>query len=129
MSEPLRGVIVSHAGVATALIEAVKGIAGDISGIVAISNVGVSPDRLCSDIGAAVGSGPAVVFVDMPGGSCLHAALSELRARPNVAVVAGVNLPMLLDFAFHRDLAPLEAAERAVAAGTRAIRSVAVSSG
>ncbi len=129
MSEPLRAVIVSHAGIATALLDAVQGIAGDASGIVAITNTGASPDRLCSDIRAAVGSGPAVVFVDMPGGSCLHATLSELRARPEVAVVAGVNLPMLLDFAFHRDLTPSEAAERAVAAGTRAIRSVTVSAG
>ncbi|MDH3290109.1 MAG: hypothetical protein OEO20_11950 [Gemmatimonadota bacterium] len=129
MSEPLRAVIVSHAGIASALIDAVKGIAGDASGIVAITNTGASPDRLCSDIGAAVGSGPAVVFVDMPGGSCLHAALAELRARSDVAVVAGVNLPMLLDFAFHRELPPFEAAERAVAAGTRAIRSVTLSAG
>jgi hypothetical protein len=36
-----------------------------------------------------------------------------------------VNLAMLLDFVFHRDLLPAAAAARAVEAGTRAIRTPA----
>jgi mannose/fructose-specific phosphotransferase system component IIA len=37
-------------------------------------------------------------------------------------VVTGVNLAMLVDFVFHREQAPADAAERAVAAGCRAIK-------
>jgi mannose/fructose-specific phosphotransferase system component IIA len=124
MSEPLKGVVVTHSHMAAALVEAVEAIAGDTGPFLAISNIGATRESLCEDIAIAVGEGPAVVFVDMPGGSCLHATLMELKDRPNVAVVAGVNLPMLLEFAFHRDLPADEAAERAASAGERAIRAM-----
>jgi len=115
-------VVVSHSGLAAALVEAVQNIAGETGPLVAVSNVGASPESLCRSLASAVGDGPAVVFVDMPGGSCLHAALTELRAREDVTIVAGVNLPMLLDFAFHREMPPTEAARHAQEAGTRSIR-------
>ena len=44
------------------------------------------------------------------------------HGQPELAVVTGVNLAMLLDFVFHRDLAPDEAARRAAEAGSKAIR-------
>jgi len=47
------------------------------------------------------------------------------RGKANVAVVTGVNLAMLLDFVFHRDLPPGDAARRAAEAGSRAIRTPA----
>ena len=48
--------------------------------------------------------------------------LKRLRAIPGVRVVTGVNLAMLVDFVFHRDLTADAAAERSAAAGTKAIR-------
>ena len=56
------------------------------------------------------GSGKQVrvlVFTDMHAGSCAVAARVACRAQGASAVVCGVNLPMLLDFVFHREL-PLD---------------------
>jgi len=59
---------------------------------------------------------------NLASGSCLFAVLKRLRALEGVRVVTGVNLAMLVDFVFHRDLSPEAAAERAAAAGVKAIR-------
>ena len=74
---------------------------------------------------AAIAEQPAVLFVDLPGGSCLTSSIRLAKGKTNVAVVTGVNLAMLLDFVFHRDLPPLEAARRAAEAGSKAIRTPA----
>ena len=122
MSEPLRGVIVSHADVARALIAAVESISGVADALVPVSNDGCDRDALFAALAAAVGEMPAVLFIDLPGGSCLTGAVTYARGRPDLAVVTGVNLAMLLDFVFHRDLSPADAARRAASAGSKAIR-------
>lgn len=123
MNEPVRGVVVSHAAVAEALVSAVAAIAGRSDALVAVSNDGCDTAALGARIAAAAGSGPAVLFVDLPGGSCLTSALRLAHGRPDLAVVTGVNLAMLLEFVFHRDLPPLDAARRAAEAGGRAIEA------
>jgi mannose/fructose-specific phosphotransferase system component IIA len=125
MSEPLRGVVVSHADLAAALVVAVRAISGVDGVLEAVSNEGCNPEALAARIDQALGKGPAVLFVDLPGGSCLTSALRLSRGRASVAVVTGVNLAMLLDFVFHRDLSPADAARRAVQAGGQAIRTPA----
>ncbi len=121
MSE-LRGVIVSHAALAQALVSAVAAITGLGDALVAVSNEGCDEAQLAARVSAAVGAGPAVLFVDLPGGSCLTGAVRLARGRSDLAVVAGVNLAMLLDFVFHRDVGPADAARRAADAGGRAIK-------
>lgn len=122
MSDPLRGVVVSHGQVARALVDAVAKITGEDAALVAVSNQGCSRERLVEEIETAVASSPAVVFVDLPSGSCLQASAVYHRAHDDVSIVAGVNLAMLIDFVYHREVAPGEAAERAVTTGGRAVR-------
>jgi len=125
MSEPLRGVIVSHAAVAQALLSAVAAITGVTDALVPVSNDGCDTGALATRLGAAIGDRPALLFVDLPGGSCLTSSVRLARGKADVAVVTGVNLAMLLDFVFHRDLPPAEAARRAAEAGSKAIRTPA----
>ncbi|HVH11370.1 MAG TPA: hypothetical protein VM736_16360 [Gemmatimonadales bacterium] len=122
MSEPLRGVIVSHAAVAEALRVAVATITGVDDALVPVSNDGCDTGALAERLTAAIAGKPAVLFVDLPGGSCLTSSIRLARGNAGVAVVTGVNLAMLLDFVFHRDLPPADAARRAAEAGGRAIR-------
>jgi len=123
MSEPLRGVVISHAGLAEALVEAVRTITGVSDALVPVSNEGCDQPALQERIAQAMGSAPAVLFIDLPGGSCLTSAVRYARrGGPAVAVVTGVNLAMLLDFVFHREIPPAEAARRAAEAGGKAIR-------
>lgn len=123
MSEPLRGVVVCHGRLAASLVEAVEHITGRTGRLVAVSNTDCDQGRLEQRIADGIGGVPALVFVDMASGSCLFAALHRLQQEPRVRVVTGVNLAMLLDFVFHGEESPAEAAERAVAAGGRAIRA------
>jgi mannose/fructose-specific phosphotransferase system component IIA len=125
MSEPLRGVIVSHAAVAQALVSAVAAITGVDSVLVPVSNEGCDSAALSERLREAVGRGPAVLFVDLPGGSCLTSSLRYAKQHADIAVVTGVNLAMLLDFVFHRDVPPADAARRAADAGGKAIRVTA----
>jgi len=122
MSE-LRGVIVSHAAVAKAMVDAVTAITGIEGVLTPISNEGCGTAELGERLREAVGPGPAVLFVDLPGGSCFtSSARYAKQGGADIAVVTGVNLAMLLDFVFNRDIAPAEAARRAVDAGGKAIR-------
>ena len=122
MSETLRGVVVCHGGLAKGLVEAAESISGVTGVLLPVSNSGCDRDALETRVAEAVEGHPSVVFVDLASGSCLFAVLKRLRALPAVKVVTGVNLAMLVDFVFHLSLTPDAAAERAVAAGIKAIR-------
>jgi mannose/fructose-specific phosphotransferase system component IIA len=122
MSELLRGIIVSHAAVAEALVTAVRAITGIDGALLPVSNEGCDQNALKERLLTAAAGQPAVLFVDLPGGSCLTSSIRFARGRADLAVVTGVNLAMLLDFVFHRDVLPAEAARRAVESGAKAIK-------
>ncbi len=108
MSETVRGILVAHGHLADAMLAAVEGIAGTTDGLSSLNNEDMTPESLARRLQEMAGDGPTIVFVDLPSGSCALAARRLKLGRPDVAIVCGVNLPLLLDFVFHREL-PLRA--------------------
>ena len=121
MSEGVRGVVVSHGGVAAALVAAAEEISGIRGVLHPVSNSGLGKEALEQAVLQAVDAQPAVIFVDLPSGSCLFAAMRQLPTHPELRVVTGVNLVMLLEFLFHRERSPDEVARRAAESGARGI--------
>src|SRR2546430_14583892 len=106
MSEPLRGVIVSHAAVAQALLAAVAAITGVNDALVPVSNDGGDTGALAERLTQAIGNKPAVLFVDLPGGSCLTRSVRLARGKGDVAGGAGGNPAVALAFVVDRALLP-----------------------
>jgi mannose/fructose-specific phosphotransferase system component IIA len=124
MSERLSGIVLAHSALAQAFVSAVDAIAGVEHGLVPVSNDGCDRAAITARLEAAIGGRPSVVFADMPGGSCAFSAAAYAKGHDYVRVVTGVNLAMLLDFVFHRDLTLDAAARRAAETGRTGVRLV-----
>jgi mannose/fructose-specific phosphotransferase system component IIA len=125
MSEPVRGIVVAHADLARALIEAVDRIVGlGQETLQAVSNEGLGPGGIRQALEEIAGDGPAILFTDLREGSCGMAARHLCMAREDHVLVTGVNLPMLLDFALNRDRPLEELVERVVERGRRAVQRI-----
>ena len=124
MNKPLRGVVACHGKLAEALIDATERISGVTGVLVPVSNTDCDRGLIERRIADAVGEGPAVVFTDMASGSCLIAAatLARKESEGRVSVVTGVNLAMLIDFVFHRELSLADATARIAESGRKAIQ-------
>lgn len=100
-------VVVAHGRVAECLMEAVQGILGTQSNWVAVSNAGMGLGDLMASVESAVNElsedCDVVVMSDMPGGSCHHVCQELAVARPDVRILTGLNLMMLLEFFVKRD--------------------------
>lgn len=110
--DEIRGILVGHGRLAEGLLDAVEEIAGHRGAIVAVNNEGLTPEALEARLAELCRQGPSIVFVDLPSGSCAFAARRLQHRHDRIAVVCGVNLPLLLDFVFHRELSLTELVER-----------------
>lgn len=120
--EPARGVIVAHGQLADGLVGAVRQIVGAAPEVlVGVTNLGLGREELCRSTLEALSGPRNLVFTDLPGGSCHLAAMTVTRQLPEVPVVTGVNLPMLLDFVFNLRLGFEELVPRLTERGRTAI--------
>ena len=121
-SPGLRGIIVAHGDMAQGLVTAVRHITGvEDDVLVPITNRECSPDELSARIAGALEAGPAIVFTDLQTGSCGFAARRLTRDSTDIAVIGGVNLPLLVDFVMNRAMEPRALVERLVDKGRGAI--------
>lgn len=113
-----KAIVAGHADFATGLLSAVQQITGRDDVFLPMTNRGLSAqdvERSMSELVAT--SGAAVIFTDLPAGSCTMAARRLQRARPELTVVTGTNLAALLDFLFADDELAGDAARLATEKG------------
>src|SRR5512138_2795981 len=95
-------VLIGQGSLPSSLLEAAAAIVGDSSGATVVSNAGCSLELLDQDLERAIASFPPgseiIIFSDLLGSSCSNAALSLVKKRPDVALICGTNLPMLVRF-------------------------------
>ena len=122
--ELVRGVLLSHGKLAEGLVDAVRRITDlDEDVLVAMSNEGQNPQGLAEQVDLLVGSAPIVVFTDLGTGSCALTAQLTCRDQDLRAVVFGMNLPMLLEFVFHRELSLSELVPRLLTKGREGVKT------
>jgi PTS system mannose-specific IIA component len=98
--------LVMHADLAAALLRAAETVYGPVDGVDVLSNEGLSRDALehAIDDRVKAWTGGGLVLTDFPGGSCHQCGVSAVRGRKEVALVTGLNLPILLDYLHNREL-------------------------
>lgn len=124
MNEPVkkRGLVAGHADFAAGLIGAVEMISGCGDVLIPIQVRGLCGDdiqKLLYD--TCMESGVRVIFTDLQAGSCTMASRRVLKQLGEGVLVAGANLPMLLDFAMSSNENAIEAATTAAERGRAAV--------
>ena len=123
MSERAIAIVAAHGDLAFGFVSAVEQITGRGELFLPMSNAGLGAADIERALLDLVDSrNIRIIFTDLPAGSCTIAARRVLAARPQVVLVTGASLPLLLDFMSHEELEPAQAATHAV---ERAVRSLA----
>ena len=95
-----RAVVAGHGDFAQGLVSAVDQITGQGARFVTLSNRDAGAGELEARLRALVrDEGVLVIFTDLPAGSCTMAARRLQREHPDLRLVTGANVPVLLDFA------------------------------
>lgn len=117
--------LVMHGGLAEALLRAAVRVYGPVDDVRVLSNEGLSRAELEQRIVGAAGEWPhgGLVLTDFWGGSCHTSGVAAAHACHGVAILTGVNLPVLLDYLHNRDRHDVAAlAERLKLKGRESIR-------
>ncbi|MFL5577113.1 MAG: PTS sugar transporter subunit IIA [Gemmatimonadaceae bacterium] len=125
-----RAIVAGHGEFAVGVVSAVAQITGRGDVFVPLSNRGLGADdieRAMREQADAFGA--RVVFTDLPAGSCTIAARRLQRDRPDLVLVTGANLATLLDFVFHADAPPAQAAQHAAEKGRASLAVVGATGG
>src|SRR3954469_10866315 len=120
-----RAIVAGHGDFASGLVSAVDVITGRGSQLIPVAVPGLCAEDIEKLIRQRmVESGVKVIFTDLQAGSCTMAARKILRGADDAVLIAGVNLPTLLDFVFAEQMDPSDAAGHAAERGKTAITVV-----
>lgn len=121
-SAPKLAIVAGHADFAAGLVSAVEAIAGHGDRLVPIQVRGLCGEDIQALLRDRLKeTGSLVIFTDLQAGSCTMAARRVLREVPGALLVAGANLPMLLDFVLSAEPDPVAAARAAADRGRVAV--------
>jgi mannose/fructose-specific phosphotransferase system component IIA len=110
---------------ARGMVDAIRKISGaGEEALIPISNQGKSPQTLQAELDDLLGNAPAIVFTDLANGSCAITAQVCCHGEYDQAVIFGVNLPVLLDFVFHRTMPLHELVPRLLKKGRSGLQSI-----
>src|SRR3954469_12745930 len=117
-----RAIVAGHGDFANGLVSAVDLITGRGGQLIPVA----VPGLCAEDIEALIRermreSGVKVIFTDLQAGSCTMAARRILRGVDDALLIAGVNLPTLLDFVFAEQMDAVDAARHSAERGRAAI--------
>ena len=112
--------VIGHQRFADGIVSAVVAITGRTDLFRTLSNAGLDTRATEALVREAIADGVTVIFTDLPAGSTTMAARRAQRDSPHVSVVTGINLPVLLDYAFATN-DPAAAVETAVEKGRAAL--------
>ncbi len=118
----VRAIVAGHGTFAEGMLSAIEQITGRTDVFIGVTNRDLSAQGVETLMRERLAeAGAAVIFTDLPAGSCTMAARRIQREQPAVAVVTGVNLATLLDFVFHSDAGDAHAVEHAADKGRAAL--------
>lgn len=117
-----RAIVAGHGDFAAGLVSAVEQITGRGALFIPVAVHGLCTADIEELLRQRMhDAGVNVIFTDLQAGSCTMAARRILRGSPGAVLVAGANLPVLLDFAFADTVAAPDAARHAAERGRAAI--------
>lgn len=100
------GIVICHDQLAFALLAAAEKIFGPAENVFAFSNDQLEAKSLSETIAKEIfdiSERNMIIMVDLRGGSCWKAAKLLARDLPNIRILSGVNVPMLVSFLCKRN--------------------------
>ena len=125
-----RAIVAGHGDFAAGLVSAVDVITGRGALLIPIAVPGLCAEDIEQLLRSRMQeSGVKVIFTDLQAGSCTMAARRILRGLDDTVLVAGANLPTLLDFVFADGMSAVDAARHSAERGRSAITVVGAPAG
>lgn len=119
------GIIICHGQLAFELINTTKKLLGDAKHVHPFSSDFLAPETLYNQVAETIkenGFENSIIMVDLRGGNCWKVAKLLNNEFPELKLLSGVNIPMLISFVSKRDRLSLnELAEVLVTDSNRGI--------